>query len=618
MKLGLLKGKEAVLLIVPAALEMFLISFALITFLQARQSDEQGVEYSVAVSKVDAILSCITNSSITLFTIADVELPEVLPEIQGALKQSEADLRQIPEGRIEGGGKSLDSLKQLVADFSEIVETVNGVAKDGAPIDRIILMGNVDGVLKKAVPAVKKLRGQLADKQRSVSLESQGKLGFLIWILIVALVLPAVVAGYALVFSSKLSKRMSHMRDNIVKISLGEPLEKAPDTEDELAELERQIRELSLVMDRARRKERAMLDNSPEIICSLDESLRLSELNPAIYTRLGYEHDDVMGSNIQSLIHPDDREDSYKHLESVKTSNSSISFEARLRHHDGGFVHTQWSTNWSPDDRSILCVVHDISDRKKAEQLKQDVIAMVSHDLRAPLTSIGVVLDMVLEGAAGELNERGGRLVKRAQHSVTALIAMIKDLLDIERAEAGGLNLTVEAVDARELVQRSIDMVKPEADKRRLNIEMSVSEDQNINCDGERLNRVLVNLINNAIKFSKNGKSIYVTCKILKYRTAAPEIEFQVIDEGPGIPQEKLDSIFNKFTQVGTGSEGERMGSGLGLAICKAIVEAHAGKIGVTSAPGEGATFWFRIPQVAEEGKNVQSQSSPPAPHEVM
>jgi signal transduction histidine kinase len=119
-----------------------------------------------------------------------------------------------------------------------------------------------------------------------------------------------------------------------------------------------------------------------------------------------------------------------------------------------------------------------------------------------------------------------------------------------------------------------------------------------------------VNLINNAIKFSKDGRTIYVTAKLLKHRSQPAEVEFQVIDEGPGIPEEKIDTIFDKFTQVGTGSEGERTGSGLGLAICKALVQAHKGRIGVTSTVGEGTAFWFRIPQsTSEESRNKASAS---------
>ena len=300
--------------------------------------------------------------------------------------------------------------------------------------------------------------------------------------------------------------------------------------------------------------------------------------------------------NIQTLVHPDDRELTYEELESVRTRDSGHNFEARLRTRDGQYIFTDWSINWSPDDDSILCVIHDVSDRKRAEKLKQDVIAMVSHDLRAPLTSIAMVLDMVMEGAAGELNERGDRLVSRAQMSVQSLISMIKDLLDIERYEAGGLQLNLEQASAKDVILRSIDMVKPEAERKNIMIDV-ICDDTLIVCDPERVNRVLVNLINNAIKFSKSGKIIYVSGKVLKHRSEPTEVVFQIIDEGPGIPENKIDSIFDKFTQVGTGSEGERAGSGLGLAICKALVEAHRGKIGVKSVMGEGTTFWFSLPQ---------------------
>ncbi len=130
---------------------------------------------------------------------------------------------------------------------------------------------------------------------------------------------------------------------------------------------------------------------------------------------------------------------------------------------------------------------------------------------------------------------------------------------------------------------------------------MQECEDVDLIVDKERLKRVLQNLINNAIKFSPDDKEIKITCKSGGNGTGGSantdEAVFRVADHGPGIPEEKRESVFEKFSQVGTGSEGERKGSGLGLAICKTIVEAHGGRIGIDENEGGGSVFWFTVPK---------------------
>src|SRR5262249_29311198 len=151
-------------------------------------------------------------------------------------------------------------------------------------------------------------------------------------------------------------------RDSVTAISRGDQIHETMAGSDELTELHDSLRELSVAMDRARRKERAMIDNAGEIICSLDGALRLSELNPAV-RKLGFNSDELLGTNIQSLIHPRDREESHRQLESTKNSATEVAFEARLRSNEGTYVYTSWSATWSPEDRSIFCVIHDITER---------------------------------------------------------------------------------------------------------------------------------------------------------------------------------------------------------------------------------------------------------------
>ncbi|MBZ0188670.1 MAG: PAS domain-containing sensor histidine kinase, partial [Candidatus Obscuribacterales bacterium] len=336
------------------------------------------------------------------------------------------------------------------------------------------------------------------------------------------------------------------------------------------------------------------------IICSLNESFRISELNPAIELATGYSITELLGTNLANLIHEDDRKLLYEQLERSKDSDSDIEFEARLRKQDGRYIFAEWNAKWAAGSKNIFCVIHDITQRKEAERLKQEVIAMVSHDLRAPLTSLGVILDMMMEGVVGELNERGNRMVVMAKHSVSSLISMINDLIDVERYESGGLVLNSEIVSTHDLIDSAINMIKPEADRKSIVLQTRFKKSE-VSLDAERINRVLVNLLSNAIKFSPEKSTVLTICQEFEVEPDVIYLEFKIIDEGPGIPPSKLEVVFEKFKQVGSGSEGEKRGSGLGLAICKAIVESHGGQIGAESEEGVGSTFWFRIPKKTDQ-----------------
>ncbi len=596
MKRKFLSSKEVILpFVVPVIVEVVLISFILITILGARQSETEMDETIATKTLIDSTFHDVTTSSMRLLTNDDTQLGKVIPEIKDALRKDKAALQTSTQLK-DLNAPSTGQFMKVLDELAESVETIEGSLKEGNSTNIDLVMGKLSLLLDQVKQPADDLHNRLQDKEADLNKRRDTVWNSIIGLLIAAMITPIFAAVYAFIYAGRLAHRMNDLRESVVTISLGERIQQNIQGSDEFSELHRSILDLSVVMDKARQKERAMIDNAAEIICSLDEQLKVAEVNPAVEDRLGYDQQELIGMNIQTLVHPDDRELTYEELESVRTRDSGHNFEARLRTRDGQYIFTDWSINWSPDDDSILCVIHDVSDRKRAEKLKQDVIAMVSHDLRAPLTSIAMVLDMVMEGAAGELNDRGDRLVSRAQMSVQSLISMIKDLLDIERYEAGGLQLNLEQASAKDVILRSIDMVKPEAERKNIMIDV-ICDDTLIVCDPERVNRVLVNLINNAIKFSKSGKIIYVSGKVLKHRNEPAEVVFQIIDEGPGIPENKIDSIFDKFTQVGTGSEGERAGSGLGLAICKALVEAHRGKIGVKSAMGEGTTFWFSLPQ---------------------
>ncbi|HEY9792900.1 MAG TPA: HAMP domain-containing sensor histidine kinase [Candidatus Obscuribacterales bacterium] len=246
------------------------------------------------------------------------------------------------------------------------------------------------------------------------------------------------------------------------------------------------------------------------------------------------------------------------------------------------------------DELAVLDgVVHKLSDDlAEARRRKEEVLAVVSHDLRTPLTSLGLTLELMETGALGSLNTEGQTAVTHGRSTVRSLVEMINDLLEVETVELGGLVLTLEKVPVDQLLSDSIATVSAAATKKGIEIKSNADRTAVVEMDRARMLRVLVNLLGNAIKFSPEGSTITLSANSLDSGYAV----IRVSDQGPGIPPDKLATIFEKFQQAGRGDQGERAGVGLGLAICKGIIQAHGGTIGVESELGKGSTFWIKMP----------------------
>lgn len=234
---------------------------------------------------------------------------------------------------------------------------------------------------------------------------------------------------------------------------------------------------------------------------------------------------------------------------------------------------------------------HEMADAlHKAELAKQEFVSMISHDLRSPLTSLQTTLAMTAKGSYGELTEKGKSRIESAERNVVRLINLINELLEIEKMEAGMLELKIEPCQISTVVDAAIDSVRPLAERNRVKL-LTSSSDATVDCDATRLTQVLVNLLANAIKYSPPDGEVNVFIE-----NSADWLEVQVKDQGKGIEAEHLDKIFDKFQQVDSDESLKKGGSGLGLAISRAIIEAHEGQIGVDSRVGQGTKIWFRLP----------------------
>jgi signal transduction histidine kinase len=239
----------------------------------------------------------------------------------------------------------------------------------------------------------------------------------------------------------------------------------------------------------------------------------------------------------------------------------------------------------------------DARERDRVERMKDDFVLTVSHELRTPVTVVKGFAEM-LTGQRKTLNTRQYEAAEVIAESATQLQKMINDLLDLARSDAGKLRIEAQPTSVHSLAQRVGRQMRPHFEERNQSFTLSVEKDlPDVEADPNRISQVLANLLTNANKYSPEGAEV----KLAATRVG-DEIEFAVSDNGPGLGEEGLEHVFDRFWRAESGETQSVGGSGLGLAIAKSLVELHGGAITANSVPGEGATFRFVLP-IAKDGR---------------
>ncbi len=242
--------------------------------------------------------------------------------------------------------------------------------------------------------------------------------------------------------------------------------------------------------------------------------------------------------------------------------------------------------------RGAILVFHDLTRLKQLENTRKEFVANVSHELRTPLSLIKGFLETLLEGAKDD-PELTTRFLQKIEKHTNRLTYLIEDLLTISRLESGQIVMNLHPLKLRNEAQRVLDDLQSLAAEKKIAVENRVPADLVAEADAERLHQVLVNLVENAIKYGRPGGAVSVGGQ----PQSNQKVELWVQDNGPGIPPEAKDRLFERFYRVDRARSRETGGTGLGLAIVKHIVQAHGGEVWVKSDLGAGSTFSFSLPR---------------------
>lgn len=234
---------------------------------------------------------------------------------------------------------------------------------------------------------------------------------------------------------------------------------------------------------------------------------------------------------------------------------------------------------------------HNLTRLKQLENTRQEFVANVSHELRTPLSLIKGFVETLLEGAKND-PELATRFLQTIEKHTDRLTFLIEDLLTISRLESGQIVMNLHGVDLREEARRVIDDLQARAAEKKITLENLLSPGLLARADADRLQQVLFNLVENAIKYGTQEGRVSIGGK----NVPENKVELWVRDDGPGIPAEAKERIFERFYRVDRARSRETGGTGLGLSIVKHIVQAHGGEVWVKSEVGAGTTFFFTLP----------------------
>jgi PAS domain S-box-containing protein len=386
-----------------------------------------------------------------------------------------------------------------------------------------------------------------------------------------------------------------------------------------LAELNRELKaevaERALARDalaRISRQNALILESAAEGIYGMDPQGYTLFLNPAAARMLGRAPDDAIGRPFEAVLGMGAATGADAVNPVRATLSSGVGREvkdAAFRRADGTSFPVEYASTPIVEEGQLTGAVvtfRDVTERREVERMKDEFVSVVSHELRTPLTSIRGSLGLLAAGKLGEVPEKGRRMLEIAVQNTDRLVRLINDILDIERIESGRVTMELRPVDASELAHQSVEVMAAMAEKAGVRL-YAWADRQPLEADPDRVLQVLTNLLSNAIKFSPPGGEVTLTTE-----RGAGEAVFHVRDQGRGIPADRLESIFERFSQVDSSDARDKGGTGLGLAICRSIVQQHGGRIWVESEPGVGSTFTFTLPTpytapepevVAEEGE---------------
>jgi len=510
------------------------------------------------------------------------------------------DLNQNSDPELNGTFQSLKTLVEKLRDFDRIIRPVfekqaaNPEFRYYLPKPELIsALVAFRRFFHQVVQIESLVLGTEPEKLRGLRLQL---IYCLISVVLLSLTVSLMLSWF---FTSDITNRLRRIANNAICLSTGKPLPIPEGGNDEIAQLENILYHSSAELMQLRRKEFVILDNAADVICSLDENLTFVDVSAAVTMVWNRPKEALLGQSLMTVLEETHADDTATAFRQIADRLGSGEVENRVRCASGFVKDSLWKVSWSATDRRFFCVVHDVTELRAIEKLKHQFLQIVCHDLRSPLMSIGIdvnllIADKNLESHADDIE---GELSKLSVN-LGYLNSLVSEFLELEQLESRTVSMEMMVVSASDLCVVAKESLETLATRTQIQIELPEG-DGLIWGNEKALIQAVTKLLANAIDVSPPTAKVQIRISVNNHL-----VRIKVTDQSQQIPREKREFVFEKLRLPAHEGPG-RKGMELGLVIVKNIASSHGGSVGVESEPSGGTSLWIELPEYLHEPEDT-------------
>lgn len=393
------------------------------------------------------------------------------------------------------------------------------------------------------------------------------------------------------VFTSTICFSQSSASQKLCRLILGSTRSEQPKTvKGSTGQLHQAIDELQEKLQMMKQKELLTFDYCPYILAELDEEGAFKTLNQTAEKTWGYSIAYLLNKEIGDLLHFSSIEALFESMSRCKRMCRPETVEIATISQSGSLVYLAWRSEWSASAQSFYCVAEDITIRVAHENLKTEMRQMLTHDLKAPINNLSMWIYNMLYGTYGEINQEASSSLKKTQQNIQSILLLLENLLDIDKVESGMMPSNKKVFSVQESIDKTTQLLSDWAKEAGVSIEAE-STALNVVADEQQVTRILTNFCSNAVKWTPAGKSI-----IIRATAKDKQVLVEVLDSGPGIPEEVKSNLFERWTSSEGSTKKSLPSTGIGLYMTKKFAELQDGTVGASDREGGGSIFWLSLP----------------------